>query len=620
MPTRSSGRKANPSRSIDPTTDWARAAVRGDFVVGDLVRYAAERHLRDIREAASRGYHWRPELANRALDFFPSLFTITDGPAAGKPFNLLPYQTFCAGSLMGWVNAEGRWRYRSAWIETGKGQAKSPLMAGLGLYAMGWCGFPRSQIYSIAANKQTAYVLFKDAVAMCRAQVPGYDEHETLEALGHVVLRGEGDNVHKIEHPGSQSFFLPLAGGAQQSGPRPRMVLADEIHEFTTDAQIEIWRRAITKVAGSAMMVLGTNTPATAQLVGTSYSETAQKIARSEIKDDTQFAFVARVDKKDRETVFTNEACWPKALPALGITYPVANIREEVATAQTRLSTAASVKRLYFGIPTGAADFWIREDKWAAVLEPIGDETIAALKGCPCWLSLDLSKKNDLTALTCTWRDGAGILWQKTWYWTTEEGLADRVKADQAPYDEWVEAGFLTAVPGPTIHKTFPAARVAEICAEQNVQELVLDPSQMADFLEACAQIGLPVWVYEGPDKPAGDGLKLVKHAQGTRVVFEDRQHCMPRSIERFEDRILQGTIVIDRSPVTYSCAANAALIEDGMKNRAFDKKKSRGRIDGIVTGAMGAGAADGAELGAEKYEGSFFVDLDGEEDGESAE
>ncbi|KAK0348702.1 hypothetical protein LTR94_036129, partial [Friedmanniomyces endolithicus] len=88
-------------------------------------------------------------------------------------------------------------------------------MAGLGLYAMGWCNFPRAQVYSIAANKQTANVLFKDAVAMCRAQIPGYDEDETLENRGDVVVRGEGDNAHKIEHPDSGAFFLPLAGGEQ---------------------------------------------------------------------------------------------------------------------------------------------------------------------------------------------------------------------------------------------------------------------------------------------------------------------------------------------------------------------------------------------------------------------
>lgn len=608
----SSARRTKPKQhSEDPTTDWARAAVRGDFVTGELVRHAAERHLRDLKDAAARGYHWRPELANRVIRFFPSMFSITDGPAAGKPFHLLPYQLFCAGSLMGWVNADGRWRFRSAWMETGKGQAKSPLMAGLGLYAMGWCGFPRAQIYSIAANKQTANVLFKDGVAMCRADMPERDEGETLESKGLVVIRGEGDNAWKIEHPGSRGFFLPLAGGTAQSGPRPRMVLADEIHEFTEDTQIEIWKQAIAKVAGSAMMVLGTNTPAAVQHVGTSMSEVAQAVARGELKDDTAFAFVARVDRADRETVFDNPACWGKSLPALGVTYPVENIRELVATARTRISTAAFVKRLYFGIPTGAADFWIDEAAWAAVQHPIGEETIRALRGCKCWLSLDLSKKNDLTALTATWIDGAGVIWSKTWYWTTQEGIEDRAKADHAPYPDWVEAGWLEAVPGATIDKSFIAAKVAELCAEHDVVELVFDPAQMADFETACEDIGLPAWRYRGPDKPAGKGLKMVSHAQGTRVMFEDRQYCMPRSIERLEDRVLEERIAIDASPVTYSCAANAAMIEDAQNNRAFDKKRSRGRIDGLVTIAMGVGAADNPPLAGEDYDGSYFVDLD---------
>ncbi len=87
-----------------------------------------------------------------------------------------------------------------------------------------------------------------------------------------------------------------------------------------------------------------------------------------------------------------------------------------------------------------------------------------------------------------------------------------------------------------------------------------------------------------------------MKHAQGTRIMFEDRQLCMPHSIKRTEDRILDGRIVIDSSPVTYSCAANAALDADGQGNRAFNKKRSRGRIDGMVTIAMAVGAATANE------------------------
>lgn len=567
--------------------------VEGRIVAGEIVRHAAERHLKDLKDGPARGLHWSPEKAAHALGFFPAVLSVTAGAKAGEPFHPLPWHTFVIGSLFGWRKDSGRMRFRAGWLETGKGQAKSPLMAAIGIYLMGYYGIPRSEIYSIGQDRATANVLFKDAVAMCRAPIPGGDETDTLEERGEVVIRGEGDNAWKIEHPETNSKFQSLANGEAISGPRPTAVLADEIHEFKHGTSIETWRRAIAKMPGDALMLLGTNTPASTQIVGTEYSEFYQKVARGEIKDDEAFAFIARVDKADRETIFDNEAAWQKALPALGITFPIENIRGEVNTARQLLSTALSVKRLYFGIPIGAIDFWIAEEAWSAVQGEVNPE---ALKGCRCWLSLDLSQKNDLTALTAVWIDEDGHLWAKTWYWTTQQGLADRARADQAPYEQWVEQGHLTAVPGAVIDKTYVAEQVAQLVAEHDVQFLAFDPAGMADFMKACDDVGLDVWKYEGPDKPEGQGLKLVSHAQGTRVMFEDKQLCMPRSIERLEDRILTGGITIDASPVTYSCAANAALISDGQKNRAFDKKRSRGRIDGLVTIAMATGSAD-AEL-----------------------
>ena len=80
----------------------------------------------------------------------------------------------------------------------------------------------------------------------------------------------------------------------------------------------------------------------------------------------------------------------------------------------------------------------------------------------------------------------------------------------------------------------------------------------------------------------------------------------MPRSIVRLEDRVLAKTITIEASPVTQSCAANAKVESDGQENRCFDKKRSRGRIDGMVTIAMAVGAADNemtpAGAGLESY------------------
>jgi phage terminase large subunit-like protein len=113
----------------DPTTQWAHDVVDGRIVSGELARSAAQRHIKDLVDGPARGLHWDLDKANHAIGFFPAVLSITEGAKLGEPFNLLPWHTFVVGSLFGWRMASGRMRFRSAWLETGKGQAKSPLMA-----------------------------------------------------------------------------------------------------------------------------------------------------------------------------------------------------------------------------------------------------------------------------------------------------------------------------------------------------------------------------------------------------------------------------------------------------------------------------------------------------------
>ncbi|WP_312733665.1 terminase large subunit domain-containing protein [Brevundimonas sp.] len=230
--------------------------VAGRIISGELGGLAAERHLRDLRDGPARGLHFDIASASRALGFFPAVLSITAGAMEGQPFHPLPWHTFTIGSLFGWKKESGRLRFRQAWLETGKGQAKSPLMAAIGLYMMGWHGVRRSEIYAIGQDRATANVLFKDAVAMCRANMPETPEDETdsLVSRGEVLIRGEGDNAWKIEHPETESKFQALANGEAISGPRPTLVTADEIHEFKAATSIETWRRAIAKMPGDASL------------------------------------------------------------------------------------------------------------------------------------------------------------------------------------------------------------------------------------------------------------------------------------------------------------------------------------------------------------------------------
>src|SRR5215207_5454790 len=320
----------NRSPEEDPTTAYATDVVAGRIVAGELLIAACARHLRDLRDGARRGLHWRPERAAHALAFFPAVLTITEGAAVGQPFRLLPWQAFVVGSLFGWRRNSWRMRFRSGWLETGKGQGKSPLMAGLGLYMLGWYGVPRSKVFAIGQDRATANVLFKDAAALCRAPIPGpEDEHlrETLESRGDVVIRGEHDNAWKIEHPATGSVFQALANNEAVSGPRPTLVNVDEVHELKSDSAVEQWKRAGAKMHEDSLMLLGTNTPSTNQVVATNYSDFYGKAACGEIRDDEAFAFIARCDVADRETIFDHEEHWPKSLPALNITFGVENVR-----------------------------------------------------------------------------------------------------------------------------------------------------------------------------------------------------------------------------------------------------------------------------------------------------
>lgn len=591
----------------DLATRYALDVLDGKITAGSLVIDACKRHLHDLEHGSARGLIFNVEKANLACDFFPSVLTVTEGAKEGQPFHLLPWHGFVVASTFGWYRQDGLRRFRSAWMETGKGQAKSPLMAGIGLYMMGFTGKMRSEVYAISSDKDQANVLFKDGVSMCRVPMPGYEEGNSLESEGIVVIRGTGDNAWKIEHPETGSKFQSLASADSISGPRPYCVLADEIHEMKNPYALQIWKAAIDKMAGDPLMILGTNTPSINQIVGTEYSDMFQKVTKGGAAYDSLFSFIARVDREDYDTVFDNEKCWPKALPALGVTFPVSNIRERVNVAKAMLSEALSTKRLYFGIPTGSDSFWISETAWNSVQGVVDEKE---MRGLPCWLGLDLSQKNDLTALTAVWvkeKDKENHFYAKTWYFTTKEGIFDRARDDNASYPTWVEEGFLEAVPGSVIEKDYVAELIAQICSNHKVQYMAFDPAGIEDFTLACERVGFPVWRFKGPDKPKGKGLMMVSHSQGTRIVFEDRALCMPKSIQKLEDAVLNGHITVDKNPVTTMCAANVAVISDTMNNRAFDKKRSRGRIDGMVSLAEAVGAASFV-FEARKPQYSMFV------------
>lgn len=168
----------------DPATQWAEDVVSGKIMSGQLMRLAAQRHLNDKNNPKLR---WDKLKAADALEFFPKVLSVTAGAKVGCPFELPNFLAFVVGSLFGWYRDNGRLRFHEAWIETPKGQVKTPLSAAIGLYMVGFRGIPRAEVYSIAKDRAQANVLFADAVALCRAPIPGLGA-ASLESRGDLLI------------------------------------------------------------------------------------------------------------------------------------------------------------------------------------------------------------------------------------------------------------------------------------------------------------------------------------------------------------------------------------------------------------------------------------------------
>src|SRR5699024_124494 len=187
----------------DRTKAYAQAVVKGKVVAGPHVRNACRRDLDDLKTGKKRGVVFALEAADRVFRFCEDVLRLSEGQFEGTPFKLHPSQAFVLGSLFGWKRKDGRRRFRRAYIEQGKGNGKSPMAGGIGLYGLCADGEAGAQVYSAAAKRDQAGILFADAVKMVK-QSPALKKR--LEFSGGV---GRGFNI--VYHRGG-SFFRTVFG------------------------------------------------------------------------------------------------------------------------------------------------------------------------------------------------------------------------------------------------------------------------------------------------------------------------------------------------------------------------------------------------------------------------
>lgn len=571
-----------------PVASYARDVVEGRIVAGRLVRLACERHLRDLVEGPKRGLRWDQPDAEFAIEFFSLLRLPQDGELDGKPFDLEPFQQFIVGNLFGWKGPDGYRRFRTAYVEIGKGGGKSPTAAGIGLFGLVADDEAAAEVYSAATSQKQATILFRDAVRMVESS-PALRQRLQVYA-GNIAFEEKG------------SFFRPVSSEKRGlDGPRPHMGLVDEVHEHR-DATVIDKIRAGTKGRRQALIFEITNSGYDRTSVCWQHHEFSAKILEGVIENDSWFAYVCGLDPCDHHRKegqlqpvegckkcddWRDESTWLKANPGLDTILPSKYLREQVAEAVEMPHKQNIVKRLNFCIWTDSVTHAIPMDRWDACHR---DSDLSALANRDAYCGLDIGATSDFTAFVLVFPhdDGEPILVPmdpkdlegptttfmrrsftvQPHFWLPESPVK-RDSRMQAQIDVWRKQGFIRTTPGNSVDYDQVLMDILEILRPYRLGGIGIDRG------------------FQGGQM----GTNLMKHFGEKVVEYPQGVISMNAPFREIIELLKNGKLHHDGNPVMRWMASNTASEEKGGLIKP-SKDKSTEKIDGITALTMGIGLA----------------------------
>ena len=522
-------------------------------------RWACERLLTDLKQSGTKEFPYIFD-EEKALRFFEwaALHKHTKGVLAGEPIEFTPIQRFIFGNVYGWVHQDtGLRRFRKAYWQVARKNAKSQSLAIVGDYELMALGEPMSEVYIGATKSMQAKIIYNEVVAMLKRCPLLKDKwHESYGV---------------IRHPKSDSILRALSkdDGKTGDGLNPQCGLIDEYHAHPTDEILEVINTGMVARRQPLLFII---TTAGTNFGGPCYRveyPLVEKILDPSLDFDVAdyFCMVNELDRDQEGNLIDDvkdEERWVKANP-IAATY-----HEGLANIRSKLASALESPEKMESFLTKNMNLWVNQSamsymdmaKWkerGAITEIPVD-----LYGRSAYVGIDLSKRIDLTA--------AGIILPidvdstvkyvvRAHGFIPEDTVALHEKTDKVPYRAWAKAGYLTITPGDVVDYRFIESWIHETTDDLgvNVKELCYDPYNATHFAQ---------------DFDA-QGITTVEVRQGMRTLSEPTK--------AFREEAYRGNILHEPNPLLDWAISNAVTKRDHNENIILDKEKSTNRIDPIA-------------------------------------
>lgn len=480
------------------------------------------------------------EAAGRVVEFFERFLRHVKGRWAGCRFELQPWQRDdIIRPLFGWKRKDGTRLYRMAYIEVPRKNGKSTLAAGIALYLLFADGEAGAEIYSAAADRDQAAIVFETAKAMVEAS-PALKKRAKIYKRSIVVPRT------------ASSYKVLSADAPTKHGLNAHGIVFDELH---AQPNRELWDVLATSTGAreQPLIVAITTAGYDRNSICWEQHDYARKVLDGVINDPSFFAYIAAADENDD---WRDPRTWAKANPGLGVTVKKEYIEQEAKRAMEVPAYQNTFRRLHLNQWTQQDERWLDLAEWDANAHLVVPEK---LKGQACYGGLDLASTTDIAALVLLFPREEGTYDILPFFWIPEDNMREKENRDRVPYSTWVRQGFIYATPGNVIDYAAIRKKINELGAVYNIREIGHDPWN-------ATQLALEL---------NGDGFTMVPIRQGFASMSPPTKELLNLVLAR---KLRHGG-----NPVLRWMADSMVVKQDPAGNIKPDKSKSTARIDGMV-------------------------------------
>lgn len=537
---------------------YCHDCISGVIPSGKKHVWACERFLRDLERIGTPEfpYIWDEQRADKIVKWF-ALLKHTKGALAGTPIILTPWQKFRECQIYGWIHRKtGRRRFRKAFTEVARKNAKSQMEAGEALYELGITSSQNhevNEIYTAGVKRDQSKIVFDECDLMTK---------------GTLIRSKFNFKRDCIEHLKTGSFIKALSkeDGKSGDGTNPAFLIIDEYHQHPTTDFYDLALGSNTKEP-----LLSIITTAGKDLTYPCYTQEYDYCSKLldpsvDVHNDEYFVDICEADPGDD---IGSEDTWKKANPIRGY------FAEGLQKIKGDYEVAKQIPEKMIAFLTKVLNMWVQAKdngymdmaKWKAceVKELPIDVT-----GRPVYVGFDVSSKIDLTSVAfiipyqSTDLDAQGKLVVKYVMWThsfipTADKLREHIIKDKMPYDAWERLGYLTLTNTPIVDQNFVMKYILDECEKYNldIQCLCFDPANASKLMTDLSDQGYTV-----------------------EEVFQSHK-SLNESTQGFREQVFAGNVAYTHNPLLNYAMSNAVIrTNNGLIK--IDKDATTKRIDPI--------------------------------------